>query len=84
MTEDGVEIFTSRPKAGTSRHISDRLRWPIWAATSLHNRITRAIANACASAFWPAAPSAMPDYELMELVLFAAIPRRDVKPLAKR
>jgi DNA repair protein RadC len=26
---------------------------------------------------------AMPDYELMELMLFAAIPRRDVKPLAK-
>ena len=26
---------------------------------------------------------AIPDYELMELVLFAAIPRRDVKPLAK-
>ena len=25
----------------------------------------------------------MPDYELMELVLFAAIQRRDVKPLAK-
>ena len=27
---------------------------------------------------------AMPDYELMELVLFAAIPRRDVKALAKQ
>ncbi len=27
---------------------------------------------------------AMPDYELLELVLFAAIPRRDVKPLAKK
>ena len=27
---------------------------------------------------------ALPDYELLELVLFAAIPRRDVKPLAKR
>jgi DNA repair protein RadC len=27
--------------------------------------------------------AAMPDYELMELVLFSAIPRRDVKPLAK-
>jgi DNA repair protein RadC len=27
--------------------------------------------------------AAMPDYEMMELVLFAAIPRRDVKPLAK-
>jgi DNA repair protein RadC len=26
----------------------------------------------------------LPDYELLELVLFAAIPRRDVKPLAKR
>lgn len=25
----------------------------------------------------------MPDYELLELVLFAAVPRRDVKPLAK-
>jgi len=27
---------------------------------------------------------ALPDYELLELVLFAAIPRIDVKPLAKR
>ena len=26
----------------------------------------------------------MPDYELIEMVLFAAIPRGDVKPLAKR
>jgi DNA repair protein RadC len=27
---------------------------------------------------------AMPDYELLELALFAAIPRRDLKPLAKQ
>ena len=27
---------------------------------------------------------AMPDYEILELVLFRAIPRRDVKPLARR
>jgi DNA repair protein RadC len=27
---------------------------------------------------------ALPDYELLELVLFAAIPRRDLKPLAKQ
>ncbi|MFN6978261.1 MAG: UPF0758 domain-containing protein, partial [Gemmobacter sp.] len=27
--------------------------------------------------------SAMPDYELLELVLFRAIPRQDVKPLAR-
>lgn len=29
------------------------------------------------------APDAMPDYELLELLLFMAIPRRDVKPIAK-
>lgn len=28
-------------------------------------------------------PEALPDYELLELVLFRAIPRRDVKPLAR-
>jgi len=30
-----------------------------------------------------AGPDALPDYELLELVLFAARPRQDVKPLAK-
>jgi DNA repair protein RadC len=34
--------------------------------------------------FLAGGPDAMPDYELMELVLCAAIPRRDVKPLAKQ
>lgn len=29
-------------------------------------------------------PDALPDYELLELLLFMAIPRRDVKPIAKR
>ncbi|MAQ71567.1 MAG: hypothetical protein CL565_05170 [Alphaproteobacteria bacterium] len=29
------------------------------------------------------APEALPDYELLELLLFLAIPRRDVKPIAK-
>lgn len=29
-------------------------------------------------------PDALPDYELIELVLFSAIPRRDTKPVAKR
>ena len=33
--------------------------------------------------FANAGPEALPDYELLELVLFAAIPRRDTKPLAK-
>lgn len=30
-----------------------------------------------------AGPDALADYELLEMVLFAALPRRDVKPLAK-
>jgi DNA repair protein RadC len=34
--------------------------------------------------FANAGPEALPDYELLELVLFSAIPRRDTKPLAKR
>ncbi len=33
--------------------------------------------------FRSAGPDALSDYELMEMVLFAAQPRRDVKPLAK-
>jgi DNA repair protein RadC len=28
-------------------------------------------------------PDAIPDYELLELILFRAVPRRDTKPLAK-
>ncbi|HVZ68275.1 MAG TPA: DNA repair protein RadC [Rhizomicrobium sp.] len=36
------------------------------------------------SRFLEGGHNAMPDYEIMELVLFAAIPRRDVKPLAKQ
>ena len=34
--------------------------------------------------FMAGGPDAMPDYELLELVLFRAIPRCDVKPLAHR
>ncbi|TMV07149.1 JAB domain-containing protein [Ruegeria sediminis] len=34
--------------------------------------------------FMSGGASAMPDYELLELVLFRSIPRQDVKPLARR
>ena len=34
--------------------------------------------------FMEGGAEAMPDYELLELVLFRAIPRQDVKPLARR
>lgn len=33
--------------------------------------------------FRDAGPDALPDYELLELILFRAMPRRDTKPLAK-
>jgi DNA repair protein RadC len=33
--------------------------------------------------FRDAGPDALPDYEMIELVLFRAVPRRDTKPLAK-
>ena len=33
--------------------------------------------------FLEAGDQAVPDYELLELVLFRSIPRRDVKPIAK-
>ena len=33
--------------------------------------------------FREAGPDALPDYELLELILFRATPRRDTKPLAK-
>ena len=33
--------------------------------------------------FRDAGPDALSDYEMLELLLFRALPRRDVKPLAK-
>jgi len=33
--------------------------------------------------FHDAGPDALPDYELLEMILFRAVPRRDTKPLAK-
>ncbi len=46
--------------------------------------ISAITASGCGNGSWRAAPTAMPDYELLELVLFRAIPRQDVKPLARR
>ncbi|MDO5528376.1 MAG: DNA repair protein RadC [Paracoccus sp. (in: a-proteobacteria)] len=34
--------------------------------------------------FMSAGASALPDYELLELILFRAVPRQDMKPLARR
>ncbi|WP_232822984.1 RadC family protein [Oceanibium sediminis] len=50
------------------------------AATAAHNADHRARLR---ERFMRAGTTALADYELLELVLFRAIPRRDVKPLAK-
>src|SRR5258705_375186 len=57
------------PKAGTSPPISEPDH--IGHRERLRSRFAKGGAEA------------MPDYELLELVLFAALPRRDTKPLAK-
>jgi len=49
-------------------------------ATAAHNADHR---KRLRDRFMRAGPDALADYELLELVLFRAIPRRDVKPLAK-
>jgi DNA repair protein RadC len=36
------------------------------------------------SRFLEGGPGALPDYEMLELLLFMALPRRDTKPLAKK
>jgi len=66
-----------RPKAGTSRHISD-VGQPFEAEPHYVGHRER-----LRERFLIGGAEALPDYEIMELVLFAAIPRRDVKPLAK-
>jgi len=67
----------SRPKAGTSRHISDVGQAFEEPPHFLGHR------ERLRQRFLAGGADALPDYELMELVLFAAVPRRDVKPLAK-
>jgi DNA repair protein RadC len=49
---------------------------PVEAAHSGHRERLRA-------RFLKGGAEAMPDYELLELTLFAALPRRDTKPIAK-
>jgi len=65
----------SRPRAGTDRHISDIALDDAPHYLGHRERLRQR--------FSAGGTEAMPDYELLELVLFAAVPRRDVKPLAK-
>ena len=66
----------SRPKGGTRRPISE----PGGEGEIPHYRGHR---KRLRERFLAGGPDALPDYELLELVLFFAIPQRDTKPLAK-
>jgi DNA repair protein RadC len=69
----------SRRRAGTSRPIADGLaaaKDDVAPHYLGHRERLRA-------RFLAGGAVSMPDYELLELTLFSAIPRRDVKPLAK-
>ena len=76
----------SHPKATTSPHISDVSQ--VFAAAEAiaikepapHHLGHRARLR---DRFLNGGADALPDYEMLELVLFAAIPRGDLKPLAK-
>ena len=65
----------SRPKAGTNPLISDAVADDAANHAGHRTRLRERFAKGGADA--------MPDYEMLELVLFAAVPRRDTKPLAK-
>jgi DNA repair protein RadC len=64
-----------RPEAGTSHPTSDGKKQPEPHYIGHRDRLR--------TRFLAAGADALPDYELLELVLFAAIPRHDTKPLAK-
>ena len=51
--------------------------------TDSHDKDTAGHRERLRARFLKGGAEAMPDYELLELTLFAAIPRRDTKPLAK-
>jgi DNA repair protein RadC len=46
-------------------------------------RLRKRLRDGGPDAFPNGGPDAFPNYELLELVLFHAMPRRDTKPLAK-
>jgi DNA repair protein RadC len=66
----------SRPRVSTGRLISEAEPSSDQSPNAGHRERLRA-------RFFAGGAGAMPDYELLELTLFAAVPRKDVKPLAK-
>jgi DNA repair protein RadC len=70
-----------RPRASTSPHISDVSQIFVAAPAEKPHYIGHR--KRLRDRFLAGGAAAMPDYELLELVLFGAIPQGDLKPLAK-
>jgi len=73
---DAMSIDSNNPKPRGGKSVAKEFAE---AAPHYHGHRERLRAR-----FRDAGASALSDYELMELVLFRALPRRDVKPLAKK
>lgn len=71
--EAALPLFADADEATSGKALSGKL--PSYIAD--HRKRLRA-------RFMDGGAAAMPDYEMLELVLFRAIPRQDVKPLARR
>ena len=76
----GVHPLPQRIGPATTYSAIER---PEWVSGTPASHTISAIARGCGDASARPTPYALPDYELLELVLFRAVPRRDTKPLAK-
>ncbi len=85
----GLKSSPSRQRGSTSLPISDGVSGVEDAGAFFapragsHDNGTAGHRERLRARFLKGGADAMPDYELLELALFAAIPRRDTKPLAK-
>ena len=75
VTNNGFEVFTESPQGLISRPIKRRPPAPAPINTAIARLRERLLEGE---------DKALADYELLEAVLFGAIPRSDTKPLAKR
>ena len=76
----GRRSFSESPLPGFEPRVG---AGPVHARAAASRTTARRIACACGSGFWRAARTAVPDYELLEMILYRALPRGDTKPLAK-
>ena len=84
VTETGCEVFTYSPRGWHKRPshglVHARMMHRASRTRSQHHLGHR---ERLRDRFREAGARSFPDYELLELILFRAVPRRDIKPLAK-